>query len=193
MQLFPDKTGLYPAYMGLVNAVLFSQCGLRFIAVLNVLDIAISQSAVPVIKAIVMPSFFSSISVIFCLCANSQMRRVYTGRVIATVHYYLALWYSALKKLIRIPMRPNPFFSWKQQYSVPVSIFSASPKPAIFSFPYARLKNVRWAKNWIILQTAVSSAFHVTPSAQFPANGVSFFAKNADNFYSGLIAHRTSI
>jgi hypothetical protein len=180
---------LNPRYMGLANSVSFSENALPVMACPNFSDISVRKSAIPMVKSVIVPSLVRGVSVVFRLCPNAEMVRIYARRIIANVHDYFSIWDGADKELIGITVRTNLTFIWHQKNAIPGVVFCASPKPTSICFFNAIFKNILRAKNAVCRQVSVISGAVVTRSAKPSGNACRFPAIDAKKFSPNLVCH----
>ena len=182
---------LDPPNMRIVHAIPFGKGFTRLIAGADCGNIIVGQPAVPMAQAIVMPSFFSRISVVFGFGANPQMSRVNARWVVTGMHndFVTRNWPNV--KLIRIPMSANRLFSRHQKNAVTVSVMRSVPFPATFCFLKTAFKHVLRAKHRILMQSCKFFSAVVTTAAQFTGYRFTGPTLNARKLGFGLISHRS--
>lgn len=182
---------LNPRYMGLANSVSFSENALSVIASSNFSDISVRKSAIPMVKSVIVPSPVRRVPVVFRLCSNAKMARIYARRIIANVHNYFPVRDGANKKFIGITVRANRTFTRHQKNAISGVVFCASPKPTSCCFFNAIFKNILRAKNAVCRQISVISGAVVTRSAKPSGNACRFPAIDAKKFSLNLVCHET--
>lgn len=183
-------TRLYTPDMRIIHAVPFGEGFARLIAGTDCGNISVRQSAVPMVKSVIVPSLTRRIRVVLGLGANSQMSRVNTWGVIANVHNDFALRNRPNVKLIRISMSANRLFAGKKKNSVPILVAVSHPLPASIALFKTIFKNILRLYRRIIIQAIRGSSAGVTSTAQFSCNCFFVPTLNAKNLGFGLICHR---
>jgi hypothetical protein len=177
--------------MRISYAIPFGEVFSSFITSADGSNISVRKARVPMCKPIVMPSFFSRVSVIFGFGSNSQMSGVDTRWVVASVHDDHSFWDKPNMVLIRVSVGAHRLFAGKQKDSVTVPITGAFPFPTTVCFFKPMFEYIRRAKQCIIVKTVGFALSVVASSAQLSRNGFRIFTLNATESNSGLVSHMT--
>lgn len=178
--------------MRLRYAIYTGQNAITFGAGANSVNNGIGKPAVPMVKPVVVPTLFRSVSIVFCSSSNTQMSRVDTRRVVADMHDDLALGDRADKVFIRIPVSAYRLFAWKKKDAVSTMVFSSSPQPTTVSFFKSLFKNVCWFEKFKTMQTALSSESAIASAAQFSRNRFFVTTNNTRKRDVSFISHMAS-
>ncbi len=189
----PLFSAAYSTNVRLGTPVSFCENSLRFLAAPNRRNLPVGKLAVPVVEAIVVSALLCCIGIVLGVRTKAQMLWIYARRIVALVHYNHSIRNGAIENLTGMAVRPHLNLSWEKKNPVPIVISGTSPKPACFGFFNPIFKNIAWLQNWVTSESAVLGALVVAPTAKLSANSIYLIASNADNFPSGLIAHRASI
>lgn len=176
--------------MRIVHAVPLSEDFSRLIADANVGNVSVGQSAVPMVKPVVVPSLTRRIRVVLGFGADTKVGGVDARRVVANVHNNFVIGDWPNVKLIRVPMGANGLFAGKKKDAVTVMVVRSFPFPAAVTFFKALFKNIVRRKQRVFMQTVRGSSAVIASATQLAAN--SFFGPtlNARKLGFGFVGHK---
>ena len=177
--------------MRLIYAIFSGKRGLCFRAGTNHGNIVIGQSSIPMIQSIIMAAFHCSIGIVFSLCAQLKMIRIYTWRVVAFVHDDLVIRYFFNIKYVSVTMRSNGFTSGNHKNAIPISIFSSFPSPTLVGFLDFCFKGLLFRNAQMLIQGLKIPSLFVMFFAQLTSHRWQR-ADRTQNYRFYLMAHKSS-
>lgn len=165
------KTGLDPADMALMHAVVQRDSGLRSCVSEDVPDLLGGQSAPSTVQVVFPSALLYAISVVIEFCAEAKMVWIHAGRVVACVHDYLPGSDLAQLPLVHEAMGADLNLSRKKKNSVAVSVSRSLPFPTTVRHLFvASIENIVNAKDGKIFEPLCSLYFLVMRAAKFPSD-----------------------
>lgn len=176
--------------MRIVHAVPFGEDFARLIAGADGGNVSVGQSAVPMVKPVVMPPLTRRVCVVLGLRADAKVGGVNARRVVANVHDDLVIGNRPNVKLIRVPMGANGLFAGKKKDAVTAMVVRSFPFPTVVAFLKTLLKNIVRGKQRVLMQTVRGSSAVITSATQLATNGFFGPTLNAGKLGFGFVGHK---
>lgn len=190
--LFTALSALHFGNVRLMDAVLLRQFMLRSRAAAYVVNVAVRQFSIPVVKPVVMAALNRCVFVVVILRSYAQVVRIHARRIVASVHHDHTVRNLANKEFIGVAVSAYRNFTGHQKDAVPVLIRGAIPQPATRSFLDAIFKRILWPKDFVFRKASAIALPVVTGAAEFASDGVFVAADGTVDFSSNLIGHGAS-
>lgn len=132
----------------------------------------VRQSAIPMVKAVVMAALYTCVCIVCGNRSYPQMGRPNARRIVALVHQYLPLRDFADKFLVHKAMGANPYFArsaCNRNYAVSKTVSVASPEPACRGFLDSRFERNRSHDKFVFVDGTQAMLLRITQFAKVSA------------------------